>query len=218
MNKELEIVVISDTHGQEQYLDLPPGDVIIFCGDCETNISRVKKFIEWFSKLDYRYKIMIAGNHDSLFEKMGYDTTFKMCDEKGIIYLQDTEIIIEDLKIYGSPWTPEFCGWHFMLPENSLKSKWDSIPEDTDILITHGPAYGIGDLVKNSYGTDPHVGSTTLTEKIQKMPHLKYHLIGHIHEGRGIYQTSGFTTINASVLDHNYKNIKIQPTFKIKKE
>ena len=50
----------------------------------------------------------------------------------------------DNVRIYGSPWQPEFYNWAFNLPRNGeeMKARWDAIPDNTDILITHGPAYG----------------------------------------------------------------------------
>ena len=39
------------------------------------------------------------------------------------IYLQDSTTQIYGLKIYGTPWQPEFCGWAFNLPRGQV-NQW----------------------------------------------------------------------------------------------
>jgi Icc-related predicted phosphoesterase len=82
-----------------------------------------------------------------------------------------------------------------------MKSKWDMIPEDTDILITHGPPFGHLDVVK---GRTDHLGCEVLTERL-KIVKPKIHIFGHIHSGRHIYERDGILFINASVLNEQYK-------------
>jgi hypothetical protein len=50
-------------------------------------------------------------------------------------------VIIEGVKIYGSPWLPSYHDWAFNLERGGevLKQKWEQIPNGTDVLITHGP-------------------------------------------------------------------------------
>jgi hypothetical protein len=126
---------------------------------------------------------------------------------KDIDYLQDQaiEIQIGDgpmVKIYGSPWQPEFCSWAFNLPRNGeeLESKWAAIPDDTDILITHGPAHGYLDRV---VGRWDNLGCEKLTEAI-KIKKPKIHVCGHIHSGYGYIFDGDTHYINASVLDEQY--------------
>jgi Icc-related predicted phosphoesterase len=106
------------------------------------------------------------------------------------------------VNIYGSPWQPEFYNWAFNLPRkgNQLKEKWDNIPTDTDILITHGPAYEYVDKVVGQY---ENLGCELLTERIKEIK-PKIHVCGHIHTGYG-YTFDGDTHyINASVLNEQY--------------
>ena len=134
-----------------------------------------------------------------------------------IIYLQDSEVVIDGIKFYGSPYSNEFCNWAFMEDELELASIWDATPDDTQVLITHGPAYGGSqDLVKRAYGRDPHVGSQSLHyRKLALQGTLKVHVCGHIHEGAGISTSNGITTINASVLDENYNLVNSPTTLEI---
>jgi hypothetical protein len=106
------------------------------------------------------------------------------------------------VKVYGSPWQPEFYNWAFNLPRMGweLGQKWTDIPENTDILITHGPAWGHLDTIK---GHSVPLGCELLAERI-KILKPKIHVFGHIHTGYG-YKFDGDTHFfNAAVLDERY--------------
>ena len=109
---------------------------------------------------------------------------------------------MEGFKIYGSPITPTFYNWAFMCDRGEqIKRYWDMIPENTDILISHGPPFGILDL----NGTE-HCGCEELAKRIPQLKNLNMAIWGHIHSGRGIVDTTeGLLMMNASVLDNNYK-------------
>ena len=88
--------------------------------------------------------------------------------------------------------------------DDDLAKIWDKIPDDTNFVITHGPAYRTADLVLNAYERDPHVGSISLATKLFSLPHLKVHVCGHIHESYGIYPGDRYLTVNASTCDLGY--------------
>lgn len=128
------------------------------------------------------------------------------------IYLQDDFVNIQDIKFYGSPWQPYFLNWAFNLARgNEIKEKWKLIPKDTDILITHGPAFGVLDKVV----TGESVGCEELKKIIDKI-HPRYHLFGHIHEGYGVCEVNGVRYINASINTERYKPVNDPICFKIK--
>jgi Icc-related predicted phosphoesterase len=182
--------------------DLPGGPMIIHSGDVSSRgrFQETQDFIDWFASLPYAHKVFISGNHDFIFEK---ENNLTIPDS--IHYLQDSAVSIEGIKIYGSPWQPWFYNWAFNLPRNGkeLKAKWDAIPEDTDILVTHGPPFGILDKVAR--GGD-HVGCELLIERIREIK-PKISVFGHIHEGHGTLELEGTTFINASMLDHRYEYV-----------
>ena len=202
--------------------------MIIHAGDCSHNDIQWDKFIEWYTKLPIKHKILISGNHDFTPHRAGYKNTYNYLKEKSIIYLQDTSVTIEGIKIHGSPWSNMFGGYPFMAEELELQKYWNKIPLDTNILITHGPAYGILDKVDNNWnpGRDKCVGSKTLKEKIVELKNLDYHICGHIHEGYGMLDignyttsyTAGYTAVNASILNprENNKPIIIEYTKSVK--
>lgn len=202
-----KITCISDLHGFSP--DLPGGDLLIIAGDMTARDSPQEwtKFFQWLEAQKYRKKIFIAGNHDNhLIDHSPSDTTWE--------YLRDSGTEFEGLKIWGSPWTKTFIGMNphckaFTLgTEVQLAEKWDLIPEDTQILITHSPPYGYLDEIQDMFrGKILSVGSTSLMKKIPTLPNLRLHVFGHVHEGFGRIDKNGLTLINASHVNEHYDPI-----------
>jgi Icc-related predicted phosphoesterase len=197
----MKIVAISDTHGKHQNLVLPKADMLIHAGDVSSRgkETEVIEFLKWFSETDFTYKIFIAGNHDFYFERFG-DEMINQLIPANVIYLNDNGIEIEGIKIWGSPISPWFYDWAFNRHRgNDIKKHWDKIPQNVDILITHGPVFGILDkTVRNE-----NVGCKDLLEKIETL-NPKFHICGHIHEAYGQVKYRETEFINVSVLDENY--------------
>lgn len=209
----MKITFISDTHNKHKQITshLPGGDLIIHAGDATSRGYKheIQQFLKWFNGLDnYTHKIFIAGNHD-----FGFQDNPNECKEildfyNKVTYLQDNmELIGQDyqtaVKIWGSPWQPEFFDWAFNLPRmgEQLKEKWNNIPTDIDILVTHGPAWSNLDTIKFNPGVN--LGCELLNERIGVIG-PKIHVCGHIHTGYG-YKFNGQTHfINAAVLDEHY--------------
>ena len=202
-NSFMKFVLISDTHDQQPTNPIPDGDFLIHCGDIFGNdsVDNLVRFNEWMGSLPHKHRIVIAGNHDFLFEKQNQ---FARSLLTNVIYLQDEFIEIEGFKIYGSPWQPCFYDWAFNLPRGEpLKQKWSLIPTDTDILITHGPPYSILD---RSEFENSSVGCKELLQRV-KVIKPKIHAFGHIHEGYGVQKLEGTIFVNASICDINYRPI-----------
>jgi len=201
------IVCISDTHNCNERIEVPDGEILIHAGDATTvgTQEQIRRFSDWFASLPHPHKVFVAGNHDWLLEKDN-DRARSLLDP-AIIYLQDSAIEIDGLKIYGSPWQPRFFDWAFNLNRGQeMAEKWAMIPDDIDILITHGPPYGILDLVPRS-GWDENTGCEELrkrVEKITKVGRLKLHVFGHIHCGYGVQDEFGVRFVNASTCDEQY--------------
>ena len=206
------ITLISDTHNKhKQIQDLPGGDLLIHAGDISSmgHKHEIQQFCKWFDSLtNYTSVVFIAGNHDLGFEKRPEESMEIVNSYKWITYLQDNHLSfgpdMETLvKIYGSPWQPEFHNWAFNLPKNGLEldQKWNDIPEDTDILITHGPAFGYCDKVIGQY---ENLGCQLLTNRIKTIK-PKIHVCGHIHSGYGYVFDGDTHFFNASVLDEQYQ-------------
>jgi len=198
----MKFLALSDTHGKHRLLkNLPPADVIIHAGDISMEGAEhsIQDFLRWFSKLDYAYRIFIAGNHDRFFEDEPAGLIKKMVPEN-VIYLNDSGICIEGINIWGSPITPWFFDWAFNRQRGKEIGKhWKLIPDNTDILITHGPPYGILDAVPHG-----HVGCEALLKRVKAVK-PRVHLFGHIHEAYGSFENKASRFFNASVLDDQYE-------------
>jgi Icc-related predicted phosphoesterase len=206
------ITFISDTHNKHNSLTefLPGGDLLICSGDISGrgSITEIENFMKWFDEIDnYDTKVFIAGNHDFGFESENEKLIGLLTGYKNIDYLQDERIDLwdgndEQLVIYGTPWQPEFHNWAFNLPRGEkLKEKWDKIPVDVDILITHGPPFGKLDFVQYN---NINVGCEELMKRIGEIK-PKIHVFGHIHEGFGYVFDGNTHFINASVLNERYE-------------
>jgi Icc-related predicted phosphoesterase len=204
-----KITFISDTHNKHKHLTskgmgniLGSGDILVHAGDSTSMGQKheIEQFLKWFSNTDFEHKIFIAGNHDFGFEKeTDIDQQFK---DLGVTYLFDNDITIDGIKFYGSPWQPEFYNWAFNLPRGEeLAAKWEKIPDDVDILITHGPAYGILDYAP----IGGHVGCEELYRKIVEVK-PKIHVCGHIHDSYGQKTMGGIEFLNASTLNDRYEH------------
>lgn len=199
-----KVTCISDTHGKHNLLtkDLPGGDFVIHAGDISNigTLEQIKEFLDWFSDLNYTHKIFVAGNHDFAFENMNITDIAPEYKEKGVIYLFDRMIEIDGLKIYGTPWQPRFYDWAFNVNRgDAIAKKWESIPEGLDILIVHGPAFGILDCTWNGQ----RVGCEELYKRVFGVK-PKFMICGHIHFSYGMRELDGVTFINASSLGENY--------------
>jgi Icc-related predicted phosphoesterase len=212
------ITFISDTHTKHRNVeaDLPGGDLLIHAGDLMNSgydENDVWEFLDWFDKQEqYNGHVFIAGNHDRYFENKPDETKNILREYPKVIYLQDNSLLYvnEDTNdvcsIYGSPHQPTFHNWAFNLPRNGeeLQNKWNAIPEDVDILITHGPAWGHLDVTP--YG-NLNVGCELLRLRVDELK-PKIHVFGHVHSGYGYKFYNGTHFFNASVLNesYNYKN------------
>lgn len=181
---------ISDTHTYHNLLDVPDNiDIVIFSGDCSNprdpyaNEVEVRNFIEWYSKLNIKYKIFVAGNHDSSIDK-GFITKDNFI-QNNIIYLENNFVEILGLKIWGSPYTPSFGeGWSFNMKRHKLHDLWATIPEDIDIIICHGPPKGALDLSYH-YNVLEFCGCAALSKRVRSIK-PKLCCFGHIHNREDI--------------------------------
>jgi len=217
-------------------IDIPNGDILIHSGDATFNGYRheILEFAEWFHNQPHTHKVFVAGNHDRSFEDSPLEAREWLkstsSNANPIIYLQDSEVELEvdgeKVKIYGSPWQPWFGGWGFNLHSGTgeLKEKWDLIPKDADIVITHGPAYKLRDKCTSG----DRAGCRELRVALQRVKPL-LHVCGHIHEGYGVTEWNGTHFANASVVNSRYKptneplefeleNATLRQTSKIQRE
>lgn len=206
----MKIWHITDTHGFHDRLIIPEGiDMIIHTGDCSNesnpimNEIEVRKFIDWFSKIPV-LKIFVPGNHDTSIEKRLIRP--KEFLDNGIMFLEHESIIIDDIKFFGSPYTPTFGStWSYNKARSKLGRMWDQLPNDIDVLLTHGPPLGILDLSENRDYSLEMCGDRGLLTYIKKS-NVKYHLFGHIHNFKDCVNSAvkicgGVTYSNACPLE-----------------
>ena len=203
----MKIVAFSDSHTRHELIPdaaMKEADVLVIAGDiCNRGtLIEVVTFKNWLMNYQHRYGriLFTPGNHDVCFEKESALACGILGEIPNLKILIDAEYTFEGVKFYGSPWQPNFCNWAFNLPRGAaLKRHWDRIPDDVNVLITHGPPKGILD-----YCDGGNVGCKDLTQRLRELRQrndLELHLFGHIHESRGqmgIYH-------NCSVLDGAYE-------------
>lgn len=223
--EQIKIIAFSDNHG---YLppkeDLPEGDILLICGDIlplniqknliKSAIWMCNQFLPWTQTLPYKYIVFIGGNHDFLLEKLGHDLMdtidpYKECEN--VFYLQDSFVILEGIKIYGTPYIKDLKNWAFYLSDNKLLSRYQCIPDDTDILLTHMPPKVDmcgAVLQSNTFNYLSDYGSKELADVLLERPNIKYHLFGHVHSGdhNGTINVNNTKLYNISIKDEDYKS------------
>ena len=198
----MRLVCISDTHSLHEQIDeLPAGDVLIHAGDLTGSGSIPKGFeaIEWLGSLPHSYKLLIAGNHDFCFEEYGLWMR-EQCEKCGVIYLEDESIVINGTKFYVSPWTPVFRDMSFNASPKLMAEKMALIPDDTQVLITHGPPRGVFDYVPQD---DLHVGCLSIQARLPFLKKLRLHVFGHIHNHHGMIKYGSTSYLNCNVQGEN---------------
>lgn len=217
----MKICLISDTHNRHEKIQFPDADILIHAGDF-TNRGTLQEsaaFFNWFSdQKQFKARICIAGNHEILSQKD--PNLFKSCIPSNVTYLRDSGIEFEGLKIYGTPWQPFFYDWAWNGLEDRpgkglgyeggpgigakpdrdhplLEEVYGKIPDDTQILICHGPPrYGKLDQTGHA-----KVGSEALMNRIRQLIELELVACGHFHSGYGIEDYHGIRLVNAALCD-----------------
>lgn len=228
----VRFVCVSDTHNSIAQMrhKIPPGDVLIHAGDFTRRglVAEVVEFDLFMAQLPHRYKLVIAGNHELSFDPAttGYWEDFvvgnfahstpqdKARHAKRFLthctYLEDSQAIVYGIKVYGSPWQPCYHNWAFNLVRGQpLLDFWNRIPDDTDVLVTHTPPVGHGDLCIYNR----HVGCVELLSVVQRRVRPRYHVFGHIHEAYGVTTDGQTTFINASICDVKYRPVNAPVLF-----
>jgi Icc-related predicted phosphoesterase len=199
----MRIICLSDSHGQHRGVPIPPGDVVIHAGDVSKRGEKgeLADFLDWFGGLPHRYKIFVGGNHDFLLEDAPREFAKMVPDN--CMYLNDSGVEIAGITVWGSPITPFFFDWAFNRHRGAdIRRHWDLIPARVDILVTHGPPYGILDRTARGQC----VGCEELLPVVERLrPRL--HVFGHIHEAYGQFERNGTRFVNASVLDLHYRRV-----------
>jgi Icc-related predicted phosphoesterase len=213
----LKITALSDSHGLHDSVVVPKSDLLVHTGDfCnQGTLQDVIAFAKWFSKQEADCKVCVAGNHD-LYCEQSYSTVERIFAEFGINYLENSSIEYKGFNIYGTPYTPVFFDWAYMFPREEMYDKvWSKVPDNTNILLTHGPMKGCLDKVLKKYANeddDFHVGCTGMLQRVKELKELELIVCGHIHSGYGVQMLSNLyhdrellTVINASICNEKYR-------------
>lgn len=202
-----KLILISDTHEQHEQIPLEPADILLHAGDITFTgkHSRLTEFNDWLVSaqvhMGFKHCIGIPGNHDLSFEK-DWETACAHVPAMRFLNQEVIEVGTEGLAIYGEPRQPEFNNWAFNVPRLDMEAVWRKVPTSIDILLTHGPAHGIGDKTKDGRS----VGCIYQREWIEKhQPRLV--VCGHVHEGYGLYMVGHTLVVNASSLAANYRSV-----------
>lgn len=229
--KSLTFECLSDTHGYHNKLPkLVGGDVLIFAGDCcmsGSNHDELRSFANWFHNQPHKYKVFVPGNHDKCLDPKfnpDYHRLIKECFYKeNVFYLNGSGCEIEGIKIWGEPVVPNLKNWAFYGDDETRAEKWNAIPLDIDVLVTHGPSFGVLDGFPDK--TDPNVirrvGCHILKEKIRSLKNLKAHVFGHIHysNSKKVYRIENrdLVCINCSICTESYGPYQNPHPFILKK-
>lgn len=200
MPRIVKVVALADTHGAEP--KVPDGDVLVHAGDLTTlgREDQVERAAEWLGGLPHRSKLVVAGNHDGWCERHERQARMLFASY-GLTYLCDEGAEVAGFMFWGSPYTPKFGDWWFHHERGSKSAvrRWACVPDGLDVLVTHGPPFGIGD---RSHGRC--VGDRELLDRVTGMLRPPTaHLFGHIHEDPGTWQLDDLRTrfVNVST-DH----------------
>jgi Icc-related predicted phosphoesterase len=223
----MRLVFISDTHNHIDF-KIPKGDILVHSGDLTMmgRVPEVVKSAEWLGKLKdshgFKAIVLVPGNHDWLAEKEPGLMRAAM-EEVGVVYLDHKAAVVEGLRFFGSGYTPRFYDWALNVDRGpKLAALWAQIPDDTQVLITHGPPMGQLDTCParddDGYpnGLTEHVGCADLRDRIKDLKDLKVHAFGHIHRP-GKTVVDGVAYFNASTCNERYKPVHEPQVFDIRR-
>jgi Icc-related predicted phosphoesterase len=208
----MRLIVVSDTHGLHNRIEsLPAGDILVHAGDFMNSgydTEDILSFDRWLGEQSFKHCVVCAGNHDRYFQNSPQQARSLLTNA---LCLENAGVTIGNVSFWGSPYTPEFLNWAFMYPRGlAAKRYWDQIPYNLDVLITHGPPFGILDQTAPG---DAHLGCEELLKAVEeKKP--KVHLFGHIHGGAGTFENRVTRFVNAAYLNERYK--PLEPAGKVR--
>ena len=201
----MRIVAASDLHGVLPHPDaVPEGDVLVLAGDiCPGALAGRQAewlssvFADWIADVRVSHVVATWGNHDWVGQRG------RAPDVPGVRLLVDDGCVIDGVRFWCSPWSLTYLHWAFMAGEAELAAKYCRIPAGTDVVVSHGPPLGYGDMTVDGF----RVGCVSLRERLRELgPRLA--VFGHIHEAAGQWDVDGGTWVNASLLDHRYRAVR----------
>ena len=192
------LVLFGDTHELHREVEVPAGDILICVGDFtmfSKNLSAIEDFNEWLGELPHRYKIVVPGNHEFFLESNPERRA--LLDNANVLI--DESIEIEGLTIYGSPMTPLYGAAFGKSSPKDRERHWSKVPDDTHVLVTHGPPFGILDL---THDRAERMGDQELRKRVRELPSVKLHAFGHVHGAYGAVEQDGVTFVNVALMGH----------------
>lgn len=220
----MKIVVISDVHGKYNKLVIPECDLLISCGDYSFTgaLHEVRNFHKWLNKQPAKHIVSLQGNHEREVQNnfnISKQVAIEQCPK--VHFMEEGPLELEGVKFWFSAYTPTFFNWGYMRDRGpEIKEHWDRIPDDTENLITHGPAYGILDKVEKQHPAghkvDSFQGCVDLLDRIKQLKSLKFHFFGHIHGSYGFHEENGVKFYNCSICDEGYKPVNKPVVVEIK--
>ena len=192
----MKLIAVSDIHGRHRKgLTLPPGDILIIAGDVGARTQdEAEEFVAWMGQQAHRHKMLVPGNWDRFLEDEP-DQAAAICRDHGVILLNDSGTTIDGITFWGSPITPTFMSMAFnRAPGTEIERHWSMIPDRVDVLIVHGPPYGILDQTEPG---KPHLGCPELLARVRAVK-PKVFICGHIHGGYGRMEQEGTKFFNVS--------------------
>lgn len=221
----VKLVAISDTHSQHERVGIPECDILVHAGDFtwEGDFLEVRDFVEWLEQQPAKHKVVIAGNHELSFDQGDYryhEASRKLLaynTDQTIHYLEDSGVELEGIKFWGTPWTPVLGYWAFNATTRTdapfdmrsdpplLEVKYGMIPKDTDVVICHGPPYGLVDRSTS----DDRCGSIEMRNLLEnELSNVKLFMSGHIHEARGYTINNDTHVCNVATLARDYVTVR----------
>jgi len=194
----MDLVILGDTHELHREIDVPAGDLLIFTGDLtmfSKSMAAIEDFDNWLGELPHRWKLVVPGNHEFFLEADPHRRS--MISNASVLI--DEAVTIAGLKIYGSPMTPLYGGAFGKSSPADRARHWAKVPADTNILITHGPPFGILDL---SPGQPERMGDPELLTRVRELRSLRLHSFGHVHGGYGTLEKDDVVFVNAALMGH----------------
>ena len=188
------IVCVSDTHGWHRDVAVPPGDVLVHAGDItrKGELKTLVDFDDWLGTLPHRHKVVICGNHDFCFQEQPATARSSSATPFTCRTKASRSTACASTGARGSRGSAAGRSTCSAAPSSPPCGR--TIPDGTDILVTHGPPAGILDRTYRGEA----VGCQDLLDRVRAVrPRL--HVFGHIHEAAGVVGSEGTTFVNASV-------------------
>ena len=193
----VDITLLSDTHCGHDGLRIAPCDILAHAGDWSRHgtLDEAVAFFTWFGAQPARVRVATGGNHDLVAERQP-EVMRALAREHGVLWLVDDGADVLGLRVWASPYSPRHGKWAFQDARGEeARHRWEGVPRDLDLLITHGPPHGVRDRIVRG----DHVGCEALLGVVRERP-PRLHLFGHVHESHGEDRVEGLHTrfVNAS--------------------